>query len=172
MSRNNRSNPTSNQYRNGLSYNAHVPAFLQALKQQVDGGSRNQGGASHRARDDRSVSPPGAGSNRRGRDRSPRRSAGQSTNDEDELDEFGRTIRRDVHHERSETTNRSSDHNRKHQDHSDDGQDEWERQYMGSTGDEGPQIVVVKEGKHLSADEFAREKALQAGGAREAGESE
>lgn len=34
-------------------------------------------------------------------------------------------------------------------------QDEWEAMYGG---EEGPQVVVLKEGRHLSADEVARER--------------
>jgi hypothetical protein len=33
--------------------------------------------------------------------------------------------------------------------------DEWEQMYGGG---EGPQVVVLREGKHLSADEVARER--------------
>lgn len=38
----------------------------------------------------------------------------------------------------------------------DEEEDEWDAMYGG--GEEGPQVVVLKEGRHLSADELARER--------------
>lgn len=39
---------------------------------------------------------------------------------------------------------------------SDEEEDEWDARFGG--GEDGPQVVVLKEGRHLSADEVARER--------------
>lgn len=41
-------------------------------------------------------------------------------------------------------------------DEGEDSGDEWDKMYGG--GDDGPQVVVLKEGRHLNAEEVARER--------------
>jgi hypothetical protein len=134
--------PNNNQFRNGLTYKAHVPAFLQALKKQVDGS-----GSGSRPRDGRSESPVRV---REGRDPIPERPregqwAGGSDDEETgEKDEFGRARRRSP-----KGKGKASD---------DDDEDEWDKRFGGGQDGDGPQIVVVNEGKHLTAEQYRQER--------------
>ena len=132
--------PNNNQFRNGLTYNARVPAFLQALKKQVDGS-----GSSSRPRDGRSESPVRV---REGRDAIPERPrdgqwAGGSDDEGGELDEFGRARRKSP-----KGKDKASDQE----------EDEWDKRFGGGKDDDGPQIVVVNEGKHLTAEQYKQER--------------
>lgn len=40
----------------------------------------------------------------------------------------------------------------------DEEEDEWEQRFGGGQDDDGPQIVVVNEGKHLTAESFKQER--------------
>ena len=132
--------PNNNQFRNGLTYNARVPAFLQALKKQVDGS-----GSSSRPRDGRSESPVRV---REGRDAIPERPrdgpwAEGSDDEGGDLDEFGRARRRSP-----KGKDKASDQE----------EDEWDKRFGGGKDDDGPQIVVVNEGKHLTAEQYKQER--------------
>jgi hypothetical protein len=130
--------PNSNQFRNGLTYNAKVPAFLQALKNQVNGTAG--GSSSRRDRDDRSASPVRHREGREPLPERPREGKWASTgDDEEERDEFGRIVRKEDKGE-------------------DDDEDEWDKRFGGGADDDGPQVVVVNEGKHISAEEFKKER--------------
>jgi hypothetical protein len=132
--------PNNNQFRNGLTYSARVPAFLQALKKQVDGS-----GSGSRPRDGRSESPVRL---RKGRDHISERPrdgqwAGGSDEEGGEKDEFGRARRRSPKGKGKA---------------SDDDEDEWDKRFGGGQDDDGPQIVVVNEGKHLTAEQYQQER--------------
>jgi hypothetical protein len=39
-----------------------------------------------------------------------------------------------------------------------DSEDEWDKKYGGGGDDEGPQVVVLKEGRHMTAEEVKKER--------------
>lgn len=139
MSRRNNSGPSKGQFSRGLQYQeTHVPKFLQQLRQQVNGGA-----SGHRRTDDddedspnvvsrRSASPPSRG----GREAIPERprEGKWAVGSDDEEDGKKRRTRNGAEEE----------------------EDEWTQRYGG--GDDAPQIVVLNEGKHLSAEEVRRAK--------------
>jgi hypothetical protein len=139
MSRRNNSGPSKGQFSRGLQYQEqHVPKFLQQLRQQVNGGATG-----HRRTDDddespnvvsrRSASPP----TRAGREAIPERPReGKWAAGSDDEDDGQRRRTRGGQDEEEE--------------------DEWTQRYGG--GDDAPQIVVLNEGKHLSAEEVRRAK--------------
>jgi len=135
---------SSAQYKNGLTYNAKVPAFLQALKKQIDGSA-----GSSRRRDDRSESPVRIFEGREGRDPIPERpregrwAGGSDNEDGGGKDEFGRA-------KRASSKGKGGA--------SDEEEDEWDKRFGGGQDDDGPQIVVVNEGKHLTADQYKLER--------------
>lgn len=126
--------PTRNQVSNGLSYNKVVPSFLANFGKPT--ASRSPPPEHHPSYDPRihGRDAPGRG----GREPLPERPkdgewAGGSDG-EDDVD--GRKRRRKMAH---------------------DSDDEWGDVYGGG-GDEGPQVVVLKEGRHLSEAEVRRER--------------
>ncbi|KAJ9124504.1 hypothetical protein QFC24_003295 [Naganishia onofrii] len=145
MSRRN-NEPSKGQFSRGLTYQEHhVPKFLQQLRQQVNG---NAAGGHRRTRNDeddeapsvsnrRSASPPSRG----GREVIPERPRdGKWAKGSDDGDEA------------------KSGAGRKSGGKGVDGEedDEWSQRYGG--GDDGPQIVVLNEGKHLSAEQVRKAK--------------
>lgn len=151
MSRRN-NEPSKGQFSRGLTYQEHhVPKFLQQLRQQVNG---NAAGGHRRTRNDeddeapsvsnrRSASPPSRG----GREVIPERPRdgkwAKGSDDEDEAE---------------------SGAGRKSGGKGVDGEedDEWSQRYGG--GDDGPQIVVLNEGKHLSAEQVRKAKSGESTG--------
>lgn len=148
MSRRGNSNQSKGQFSRGLTYQEdHVPKFLQKMRAQVNGGDTGP----RRSGDDddesphvvsrRSASPPSKG----GREALPERPregkwAGGSDNEDDS--KSGKPGKRGA---------------------GDDEDDEWTQRYGG--GDDAPQIVVLNEGKHLSAEEVQRAKQGKEAGA-------
>lgn len=136
-------NPSKGQFSRGLTYQEdHVPKFLQKMRQQVNGGNAGP----RRSGDDddesphvvsrRSASPPSRG----GREAIPERPregqwAGGSDNEDDSKSGTGKKGGKGV---------------------GDDEEDEWTQRYGG--GDDAPQIVVLNQGKHLSAEEVRKAK--------------
>ncbi|KAJ9107607.1 hypothetical protein QFC21_001066 [Naganishia friedmannii] len=145
MSRRN-NEPSKGQFSRGLTYQEHhVPKFLQQMRQQVNG---NAAGGHRRTRNDdddeapivsnrRSASPPSKG----GREAIPERPRdgkwARGSDDEDDP---------------KAGAGRKS--GRKSADGEED--DEWSQRYGG--GDDGPQIVVLNEGKHLTAEQVRKAK--------------
>lgn len=142
MSRRNNSGPSKGQSSRGLTYQEeHVPKFLQLMRQQVNGGT-----SGHRRTDGddeapnvvsrRSASPPSRG----GREAIPERPregkwADGSDNEDGGKGAGGKRGAKGAGNEED---------------------DEWTQRYGG--GDDAPQIVVLNEGKHLSAEEVRRAK--------------
>ncbi|KAJ9112561.1 hypothetical protein QFC19_000578 [Naganishia cerealis] len=138
MSRRN-NEPSKGQFSRGLTYQEHhVPKFLQKLRQQVNG--QAAGGSRHNNDDDdeeapsvanrRSASPPSRGGREAIPER-PREGKWARGSDNEDDTKSGATRR---------TGNKDDD--------------EWTERY--GDGDEGPQIVVLKEGKHLSAEQVRK----------------
>jgi hypothetical protein len=135
MSRRNNREPSKGQFSKGLTYQeSHVPAFLQRMRQQVNGGT-----SGHRRTDDddeapnivsrRSASPPSRG----GREAIPERPREGKWADGSDNEDGGKGNKGGV------------------KGAGDEEDDEWTQRYGG--GDDAPQIVVLNEGKHLSAEE-------------------
>jgi hypothetical protein len=139
MSRRGNNIQSKGQFSKGLTYQEdHVPAFLQKMRAQVNGGSTGHRRSVNEDDDEsphvvnrRSASPPSRG----GREAVPERPReGKWAGGSD--DEGG------------------SKSGKKGKGEEED--DEWTQRYGG--GDDAPQIVVLNEGKHLSAEEVKRAK--------------
>lgn len=137
MSRRGNNTQSKGQFSRGLTYQEqHVPAFLQKLRAQVNGGntgprrSGDDDDESPHVVDRRSASPPPS---RGGRETLPERPReGKWAEGSDDEEQGGKKRK------------------------GDDEDDEWAQRYGG--GDDAPQIVVLNEGKHLSAEEVKRVK--------------
>ncbi|KAI5455355.1 hypothetical protein NCC49_000169 [Naganishia albida] len=137
MSRRGNNTQSKGQFSRGLTYQEqHVPAFLQKLRAQVNGGntgprrSGDDDDESPHVVDRRSASPPAS---RGGRETLPERPReGKWAEGSDDEEQGGKKRK------------------------GDDEDDEWAQRYGG--GDDAPQIVVLNEGKHLSAEEVKRVK--------------
>jgi hypothetical protein len=140
MSRRGNNTQSKGQFSKGLTYQEdHVPAFLQKMRAQVNGGAtghrrsvnEDDDESPHVVNSRRSASPPSRG----GREAVPERPREGKWADGSD-DEGG------------------SKGGKKGKGEEED--DEWTQRYGG--GDDAPQIVVLNEGKHLSAEEVKRAK--------------
>ncbi len=122
----------------GLQYQAKVPGFIAAMQRKATGGrspSLDEDAAVVVGRRRRSASPPRRGADGRIREALPSRPdegawAGGSDDESKARKGKGKAGKDDEEEE-----------------------DEWEARWGGGRSGEGPQIVVLKEGKHMTEEE-------------------
>ena len=125
--------PSRNQVNNGLSYQKQVPKFLQNFGQPAP--SRSP--------------PPEHHPNFRGHDRSSDRPGREALPERPKEGQWA-----DGSDEEDADGGRGKQRRRQQ-----DSDDEWGDVYGGG-GEEGPQVVVLKEGRHLTAEEVKKERRL------------
>ncbi|WWC65031.1 uncharacterized protein I303_107645 [Kwoniella dejecticola CBS 10117] len=137
--------PTRQQYSSGLSYVANTPKFLQNFGQPSPSPSLDSTSASGPSRGGRRSERDIQGQS--GREALPSRpKEGKWANGSDDEDAPNNRANRKANDEDGDEDDEDEDED----------EDEWGETFGGGADGDGPQIVVLKEGRHLDEDEVKR----------------